>query len=68
MHLRRKMKEKPPPTYFEVDPSSGILQAGQKNDIRIKFMPTEEVQYTVCTGVLPSAQFTDYNTVEPSYK
>lgn len=46
MHIRRTMKDKPPPTYFEVDPPSGILQPGQKVDIRIRFMPTEEV--TMC--------------------
>ena len=43
MHLRKKMKEKPPPKYFEVEPPSGILLPGQTFDIRIKFMPSEEV-------------------------
>ena len=43
MHLRKKMKEKPPPKYFEVEPPSGILLPGQTLDIRIKFMPSEEV-------------------------
>lgn len=37
------MKEKPPPKYFEVDPPSGILLPGQKADVRVRFMPSEEV-------------------------
>ena len=51
MHLRKKMKEKPPPKYFEVEPPSGVLLPGQTLDIRIKFMPSEEVYsvYYVCT-------------------
>jgi hydrocephalus-inducing protein len=44
MHLRKKMKEKPPPKYFEVEPPSGVLLPGQTLDIRVKFMPSEEVQ------------------------
>ena len=43
MDVRRKIKDKPPPTYFEVDPPSGVLQPGHSSDIRIRFMPTEEV-------------------------
>ena len=39
------MKEKPPPKYFEVEPPSGVLLPGQTLDIRIKFMPSEEVMY-----------------------
>ena len=47
MHVRRKMKDKPPPTYFEVDPPAGTIPAGQKTNIRIRFMPTEEVHFLV---------------------
>lgn len=43
LHVRRKMKDKPPPKYFEVDPPSAILLPGQQMDIRIRFMPSEEV-------------------------
>ena len=43
MHLRKKMREKPAPKYFEVEPPSGIILPGQTMDIRIKFMPSEEV-------------------------
>lgn len=48
MHLRKKMKEKPPPKYFEVEPPSGVLLPGQTLDIRIKFMPSEEVYMYLC--------------------
>lgn len=38
------MKDKPPPRYFEVDPSVGILLPGQSSDVQVKFMPSEEVR------------------------
>ena len=41
------MKDKPPPKYFEVDPPSAILLPGQKMDIRVRFMPSEEVSLQV---------------------
>lgn len=43
LHVRKKMKDKPPPKYFEVEPSAGILLPGQTSDVQIKFMPSEEV-------------------------
>lgn len=44
MHLRRKMKpEKPKPKTFELMPSTGVLMPGQRVNIQVKFMPTEEV-------------------------
>lgn len=43
-HLRKRIKHKPLPKYFEVDPPSGILPPGQTHDIRVRFMPTEEVR------------------------
>lgn len=44
LHVRRKMREKPPPKYFEVEPVTGILLPGQRSDIRVRFMPSEEVR------------------------
>ncbi len=43
-HVRKKMKPKPLPRYFEVDPSSGSLSPGDTEDIRIRFMPSEAVR------------------------
>ena len=44
MHLRRKMKqEKKKPLHFEILPPSGSLLPGQRVNIQVKFMPTEEV-------------------------
>ena len=38
------MKEKPPPNYFELDPPNSILLPGQKIDVQVKFMPSDEVR------------------------
>ena len=44
MHLRRKMRqEKPKPATFEMMPPTGVLLPGQKQNVQVKFMPTEEV-------------------------
>ena len=43
LHLRKKMREKPPPNFFGVNPSSGVLLPGKTADIKIIFMPSEEV-------------------------
>lgn len=44
MHLRRKVKaEKPKPKTFELMPPTGVLMPGQRVNIQVKFMPTEEV-------------------------
>lgn len=44
MHLRRKMKqEKKKPLHFEILPPNGSLLPGQRVNIQVKFMPTEEV-------------------------
>lgn len=43
LHLKKKFKEKPPPTYFQVNPPSGVLMPGQFTDIQMKFTPSEEV-------------------------
>jgi hydrocephalus-inducing protein len=44
MHLRRKMmREKKKPQYFEILPANGSLMPGQRINIQVKFMPTEEV-------------------------
>ncbi|XP_033116735.1 hydrocephalus-inducing protein homolog isoform X2 [Anneissia japonica] len=46
MHLRRKMKpEKPKPRNFEMMPSTGMLFPGQRLNVQVKFMPTEEKIY-----------------------
>ncbi|XP_070194710.1 hydrocephalus-inducing protein homolog isoform X4 [Littorina saxatilis] len=46
MHLRRKMRqEKKKPLYFEILPASGSLMPGQRVNIQVKFMPTEEKYY-----------------------
>ena len=44
MHLRRKSKtEKAKPRYFEMMPPTGTLMPGQRLNVQVKFMPTEEV-------------------------
>lgn len=44
MHLRRKMKnEKIKPRHFEIMPPTGTLLPGQRLNVQVKFMPTEEV-------------------------
>lgn len=42
-HIRKKMHQKPPPHYYEVDPAFGCLSPGETQDIRVRFMPSEEV-------------------------
>ena len=45
LHLKKKMKlEKNKMRTFEIMPPSGSLLPGQKINIQIKFMPTEEVR------------------------
>jgi hydrocephalus-inducing protein len=47
LHLKRKKKldgEVNKPRIFEIMPPTGILMPGQKANIQIKFMPTEEVR------------------------
>ena len=44
LHVRKKMKEKLPPKFFEVIPSSGVLQPGDSSNIMVTFMPSEEVR------------------------
>ncbi|XP_069113582.1 hydrocephalus-inducing protein homolog isoform X2 [Argopecten irradians] len=46
MHLRRKMKqEKQKPRHFEIMPATGTLVPGQRQNVQVKFMPTEEKYY-----------------------
>ncbi|XP_077982980.1 hydrocephalus-inducing protein homolog isoform X2 [Glandiceps talaboti] len=46
MHLRRKMKpEKPKARNFEMMPPTGMLLPGQRINVQVKFMPTEEKIY-----------------------
>ena len=45
LHLRKKLRtEKPKPKYFEVMPPIGSLMPGQRINVQVKFMPTEEVR------------------------
>jgi len=47
MHLRRKLRpEKPTPSTFEIIPATGTLQPSQRQNIQVKFMPTEQVEVT----------------------
>uniref|UniRef100_H2YKD6 Uncharacterized protein n=1 Tax=Ciona savignyi TaxID=51511 RepID=H2YKD6_CIOSA len=48
MHLRRKLRKenKPKPNHFEIMPSQGFLAPGQRMNIQVKFMPTEERHYS----------------------
>lgn len=46
MHLKRKKKSEAEPTKpkdFEIMPPTGSLMPGQKVNIQLKFMPSEEV-------------------------
>ena len=44
MHLRRKLRQnKRKPRVFEVLPPTGSLMPGQRVNVQVKFMPTEEV-------------------------
>ena len=44
MHLRRKIRQaKKKPHIFEVLPPTGTLMPGQRINVQVKFMPTEEV-------------------------
>lgn len=44
MHLRRKLRpEKPTASTFEMIPATGTLQPSQRQNVQVKFMPTEQV-------------------------
>ncbi|XP_041375521.1 hydrocephalus-inducing protein homolog [Gigantopelta aegis] len=46
MHLRRKLRqEKKKPLHFEMMPPTGMLMPGQRTNVQVKFMPTEEKFY-----------------------
>ncbi|KAK3085440.1 hypothetical protein FSP39_003318 [Pinctada imbricata] len=46
MHLRRKNKQdKGKPRHFEIMPPTGTLMPGQRLNVQVKFMPTEERYY-----------------------
>ncbi|XP_059164892.1 hydrocephalus-inducing protein homolog isoform X11 [Physella acuta] len=46
MHLRRKMKQNKKKSHiFEVLPPTGVLMPGQRINVQVKFMPTEEKFY-----------------------
>ena len=48
LHLRKKLRtEKPKPKYFEVMPPIGSLMPGQRINVQVKFMPTEEVRNVI---------------------
>lgn len=51
LHLRKKMRsEKPKPKPFEVMPPVGSLMPGQRTNVQVKFMPSEEVGTDACSG------------------
>lgn len=45
MHLRKKLRKelKPKAAHFEMMPARGSLAPGQRMNVQVKFMPTEEV-------------------------
>ena len=45
LHIRKKMKEKPVPRFFEVKPSSGVLPPGETKNVWIRFIPSEQVRH-----------------------
>ncbi|XP_046359897.2 hydrocephalus-inducing protein homolog isoform X3 [Haliotis rufescens] len=46
MHLRRKLRqEKKKPQHYEIMPPTGMLMPGQRTNVQVKFMPTEEKFY-----------------------
>ena len=48
MHLRRKSKtDKSKPRHFEMMPPTGTLMPGQRLNVQVKFMPTEEVEFNL---------------------
>ena len=54
MHLRRKLRQdKPKPKTFEMMPPSGFLMPGQRINVQVKFMPTEEVRILIESGQFP---------------
>lgn len=45
LHLRKKVKaETPKPKHFEIMPPGGTLFPGQRINVQVKFMPSEEVE------------------------
>ena len=47
LHLRRKQRnDKPKPRHFEMMPPEGMLLPGQRQNVQVKFMPTEDVSAT----------------------
>lgn len=58
LHLRKKARAEkqrapPPPPTFEVMPPSGALQPGQRQNVQVKFMPTDQVSSASRTEDLP---------------
>ncbi len=48
LHLRKKIKAEPQkPKHFEIMPPFGILSPGQRINVQVKFMPTEEVRHAL---------------------
>ena len=44
-YLRRKLQAEmiPKSRIFEIQPTSGVLDPGERSNVQVKFMPTEEV-------------------------
>ena len=50
MHLRRKARaEKQKAPTFEMMPPAGYLMPGQRQNVQVKFKPTEHVSYFLCS-------------------
>ena len=62
MHLRRKNKlEKAKPRHFEIMPPTGTLMPGQRLNVQVKFMPTEEVRHVlICYVSVLGINYTMY--------
>lgn len=46
-YLRRKLcaELKPKTRIFEIQPTSGVLDPGERSNVQVKFMPKEEVSF-----------------------
>lgn len=46
-YLRRKLHAelKPKARIFEIQPTSGVLDPGERSNVQVKFMPKEEVSF-----------------------
>lgn len=52
-YLRRKLHTelKPKTHIFEIQPTSGVLDPGERSNVQVKFMPKEEVSFKKCGSI-----------------